>query len=192
MSAPSTTISPTARLGARTTDTLPLVCGVLIALNALYVLLVAFGNITDYTANQAFVQHVMAMDTTNFGAPAGTGLDPDVMWRANTDPLLQNAAYLSVIAWEAAAAVVLIVATTLWVRQRGTARTTARFTATAGLLMIVVLFFGGFIDLGGEWFQMWRSTTWNGLDPAFRNCVLALLTLVLLHLPAASRTQATS
>jgi predicted small integral membrane protein len=30
---------------------------------------------------------------------------------------------------------------------------------------------------------MWRSTAWNGLDPAFRNCVLALVTLVLLHLP---------
>jgi hypothetical protein len=44
----------------------------LIAMNGLYLLFVAFGNITDFPANQAFVQHVLAMDTTNFGAPAGT------------------------------------------------------------------------------------------------------------------------
>jgi predicted small integral membrane protein len=50
--------------------------------------------------------------------------------------------------------------------------------------MLVVLFFGGFIVIGGEWFQMWRSTAWNGLDPAFRNTVLALITLVLVNLPA--------
>jgi predicted small integral membrane protein len=35
----------------------------------------------------------------------------------------------------------------------------------------------------GEWYQMWRSTTWNGLDPAFRNTVIALVTL-LVHLPS--------
>ena len=152
----------------RAVGTLPVVCAVLVALNGLYVLLVAFGNITDYSANAAFVQHVLAMDTTNVGAPPGTGLDPRVMWRAITDPGLQTAAYLGVILWETATALVL---------------------TAAGLLMIVVLFFGGFIVVGGEWFQMWRSTAWNGLDTAFRNCVLALVTLVLLHLPPARRSE---
>ena len=51
--------------------------------------------------------------------------------------------------------------------------------------MIVLLFFGGFITVGGEWFNMWRSTSWNGLDPAFRNAVLAGITLVLIHVPVA-------
>jgi predicted small integral membrane protein len=50
--------------------------------------------------------------------------------------------------------------------------------------MIVLLFFAGFITLGGEWFSMWRSTAWNGLDPAFRNAMLASVTLVLLHTTA--------
>jgi predicted small integral membrane protein len=177
---PPTATVPTRRYAV---DTLQFVCLVLVALNGLYVLLVAFGNITDYPANQAFVQHVLAMDTTNFGAPPGTGLDPRVVWRAITDPGLQNAAYLAVIVWEAATAIVLTAAVVLWVRERGTARPTARTAATIGLLMILALFFGGFIVVGGEWFQMWRSTAWNGLDPAFRNSVLALATLVLLHLP---------
>ena len=180
-----TVSSPTGTLRTRRpgVDALPLVCAVLVALNGLYLLLVAFGNITDYPANQALVQHVLAMDTTNFGAPAGTGLDPRVMWRAVTDPGLQTAAYVGVIVWEVAAAVVLGVATVLWFRERRTAAPTARLASTVGLLMVLLLFFGGFIVVGGEWFQMWRSTAWNGLDPAFRNCVLALVTLVLLHLP---------
>jgi predicted small integral membrane protein len=167
----------------RAVGTLPVVCAVLVALNGLYVLLVAFGNITDYSANAAFVQHVLAMDTTNFGAPPGTGLDPRVMWRAITDPGLQTAAYLGVILWEAATALVLTTAVVLWVRERGTDHPRARSASTIGLLMVLLLFFGGFIVVGGEWFQMWCSTAWNGLDPAFRNSALALVTLVLLHLP---------
>ena len=62
--------------------------------------------------------------------------------------------------------------------------TVAFIRDTIGLLMLVTLFFGGFITIGGEWFQMWKSTQWNGLDPAFRNATLALVTLVLVHLPA--------
>lgn len=49
-----------------------------IAAIALHMTLAALGNITDYNTNWAFVQHVLAMDTT-FHAPA-------LMWRAVTDP----------------------------------------------------------------------------------------------------------
>lgn len=41
---------------------------------ALYIALVAFGNITDFGTNQQFVRHVLAMDTTF--------KDDDLMWRA--------------------------------------------------------------------------------------------------------------
>jgi hypothetical protein len=52
--------------------TLPVVSGVLVGLNALYMILGAFGNITDFDVNQRFMQHVLAMDTTNLGQPPGT------------------------------------------------------------------------------------------------------------------------
>jgi predicted small integral membrane protein len=42
---------------------------------------------------------------------------------------------------------------------------------------------GGFIAIGGEWFQMWKSTAWNGEDAALRNAALAFLTLLLVLLP---------
>ncbi len=168
----------------QTLATLPVVVLVLTACNALYIALVAFGNITDFDTNYAFVQHVLAMDTTNFGQEAGTGLDPDVMWRAIDVPWIWTVAYLGVIAWETLAAVVLIAACVCWIValvKRRSAYDTPRALSTIGLLMIVVLFFGGFITVGGEWFNMWRSQAWNGLDPAFRNAVLASITLVLIH-----------
>ena len=108
------------------------------------------------------------------------------MWRAITDPVVWNVAYIGLIIWESLAAIVLIGACVLWLRALITRGTfdSARIWSSIGLLMIIVLFFGGFITVGGEWFQMWRSTAWNGLDPAFRNSVLAAITLVLIHTTA--------
>lgn len=170
--------------GILSLGTLPVAAAVLVALNGLYLLIVAFGNITDFDTNQAFVQHVLSMDTTNFGQPAGTDLDPHVMWRAVTSPVLQNIAYGLLIAWETATALLLATAFVFWVRERGRGYRVARRLSTIGLLMLLLLFFGGFTVIGGEWFQMWTSTAWNGEEPAFRNSVLALLTLVLVHLPS--------
>ena len=49
--------------------------------------------------------------------------------------------------------------------------------------MTIVLFMGGFLGIGDEWFHMWRSSMWNGSEAAFRNAVLALLTLLVIHHP---------
>ena len=160
--------------------------GVLVGLNALFILLVAFGNITDFETNQAFVHHVLSMDTANFGAPVGQGLDSAVMWHAIGSSPLQNVAYVGIIAWELLAGVALAAATVWWFAGSVRRRTRARALATIGLTMIVVLFVGGFLAVGGEWFQMWRSSDWNGSEAAFRNSVVALFALLVIHLPAAT------
>ena len=164
--------------------TLPVVNGVLVGLNALYVMLVVIGNISDFHVNQEFVHHVLAMDTTSVGQPLGGSLDRDIMWRALPAIPVQTMVYVGIIVWELVAAAVLVCAEVLWIFERTTDKPTARGVSTVGLLLVVLLFFGGFIDIGGEWFQMWRSAANNGLDPAFRNVVLALLTLVLIHMPS--------
>jgi len=138
---------------------------------ALYIALVAFGNITDFGTNQAFVQHVLAMDTTF--------KDDDLMWRAITSKGLQNAAYVAIIAWETLAALVLIYGTWLWAR-RDYAR--ARSISTYGLLMLLLLFGAGFIAIGGEWFSMWQSKTWNGLEAATRVIVFTGVALLVVQL----------
>ncbi|MCZ9339109.1 DUF2165 domain-containing protein, partial [Streptomyces sp. TRM76130] len=102
---------------------LPLAATVLTGTVALYMALVAFGNITDFGTNQQFVRHVLAMDTTF--------KDDDLMWRAITTRWIQDAAYVVVIAWETVAALVLVHGTWLWARrdhERG------RRVSTYGLL----------------------------------------------------------
>ncbi|MER6221026.1 DUF2165 domain-containing protein [Streptomyces sp. 900105755] len=150
---------------------LPLAAAVLTGTVALYIALVAFGNITDFGTNQAFVQHVLAMDTTF--------KDDDLMWRAITNKGLENTAYVLIIVWETLAALVLIAGTWLWAR-RDNVR--ARRVSTYGLLMLVLLFGAGFIGIGGEWFSMWQSKTWNGLDAATRVLVLTGLALIVVQL----------
>ena len=78
------------------------------------------------------------------------------------------------------AALVLIYGTWLWAR-RDKAR--ARSVSTYGLLMLLLLFGAGFIAIGGEWFSMWQSKTWNGLEAATRVIVFTGFVLVVNHLP---------
>ncbi|PBC86333.1 MULTISPECIES: DUF2165 domain-containing protein [unclassified Streptomyces] len=161
----------------------PLAAAVLTGTVALYISLVAFGNITDFGTNRDFVRHVLAMDTTF--------KDPDLMWRAVSSQVLQDAAYVAIIAWETVTAVVLLAATALWVvgaRRGSIAR--ARRLSTAGLLMMVLLFGVGFLAIGGEWFSMWQSKQWNGLEAATRNLTVAGIALVVVHLPGAAGKQA--
>jgi predicted small integral membrane protein len=44
-----------------------------------------------------------------------------------------------------------------------------------------MLWFLGFEVVGGEWFAMWQSATWNGLAAAERILSFLVLTLILLH-----------
>lgn len=101
------------------------------------------------------------------------------MWRPITDPAWQIAAYIGAIVWETVTGLVL--ATAVMERLRGHRPERGRWLSTLGLVMVLALFLVGFV-VGGGWFQMWRSTAWNGLEPASRNTVFALFTLVLLHI----------
>ncbi|WP_328382599.1 DUF2165 domain-containing protein [Streptomyces sp. NBC_00400] len=160
----------------------PLAAAVLTGTVALYITLVAFGNITDFGTNRDFVRHVLAMDTTF--------KDPDLMWRALTSQAVQDTAYLAIISWETVTAVVLLAATALWfigARRGSIAR--ARQLSTVGLLMMVLLFGVGFLAIGGEWFSMWQSKQWNGLEAATRNLTVAGIALVVVHLPGAAGKQ---
>ncbi len=142
---------------------------------ALWLALVAFGNITDYASNLVFVQHVLAMDS----------IFPDagIHYRAIHSPLLQHAAYVLIIATETLAAISC--GWGAWHMWRARRSPAARFSrskrlAVTGLGIGVLLWLGGFMAIGGEWFGMWMSTRWNGLASAFRFVVVLLLALIFL------------
>ncbi|MFF7238220.1 DUF2165 domain-containing protein [Streptomyces collinus] len=172
----TTPTTATTSTGRTSNTALPLAAGVLTGILGLYIALVALGNITDFGTNQQFVRHVLAMDTTF--------KDDHLMWRAVTSTALEDTAYVAIIVWETVAALVLVWGTWLWAR-RDFAR--ARRFSTYGLLMLVLLFGAGFIAIGGEWFAMWQSKTWNGLDAATRVFLLSGVALIVNQLPGGQR-----
>lgn len=163
-----------ARLGTLRTAVI-----VLTAITALYYLLVAFGNVTDYRTNFDFVDNVFDMGTT-FD-------DEHLMWRRIRNNGLVSIAYIGVIIWESLIALVLLCALFKWLR--GNDRMGRRLS-TLGWTMGLILFGGLFITVGGEWFAMWQSSKWNGLEPAFRNFVIAGIGIILANM--ASHDQMTS
>ena len=183
-SSASSAPAPAGLAGVARWGRLPVVLAVLTALSAVYYLLVAFGNITDYSSNEPFVRAVVGM-SDGF---TGKGItDPDLTWRRISEPWVQTGIYWLIIAWEVATGLVLAWATVAWVRalrSRGS-YTVPRGLSTLGWLMGVLLFFGGFLTVGGEWWAMWQNSTFNGQEPAFRNSVLALAGILLAQLPSA-------
>jgi predicted small integral membrane protein len=145
---------------------------------ALFALLVAFDNLTDYNTNYAFVRHVLSMDTTF----PGNGL----LYRRIASPALWQAGYALIIAGEALTGIVLAVATIALARHvRSDAvrfNHAKRFTIIGAALGFLVWFFG-FMIVGGEWFSMWQSPIWNGQQPAFRFYMTILAVLIFVNQP---------
>lgn len=149
---------------------------VFVAVVALFFSVIAYGNITDYDSNWQFVQHVLSMDTI---FPNST-----LKWRAITDPNLQTAGYWGIIGWEALTALVLwigVIRPLAALSGPGFGR--AKGIAAAGLTMGFLLFGLGFVVVGGEWFAMWQSETWNGQQKAFEFISMIGLALIVLLLP---------
>lgn len=140
---------------------------------ALYALLVAFGNITDYGSNFAFVQHVLSMDTTFPGNR--------LMYRAIAAPALHRAAYWAIIAGEGLTGLILAhAALRLWRLRKASAAdfNAGKSSVALGAAMAFLVWFVGFLMIGGEWFAMWQSPNWNGQESAFRFVACFLLVTV--------------
>jgi predicted small integral membrane protein len=152
----------------------------LVAAIALFALLVAFDNVTDYGTNLAFVQHVFMMDTV-FPNSA-------IKYRAIDQPWLQHLGYGLIILAEAATGILCAWgALRLWQRRALSARdfNRAKAPAIAGLTLGFLLWQVGFMTVGGEWFGMWMSSQWNGIESAFRFFITILAVLIYLVLPDA-------
>jgi predicted small integral membrane protein len=149
---------------------------------AFFFSLVAYGNLTDYGSNWQFVQHVLSMDTTFPGS--------SLHWRAITDPAIQAAAYWLIIATEVLAAALLWAgAIGLFAARRRPDFDQAKAVAIAGLSLGLLLYAVGFVAVGGEWFAMWQSQTWNGQQKAFEFIGMIGIVLVVVMLPDSASRQ---
>jgi predicted small integral membrane protein len=142
-----------------------------------YVALVAFGNLTDYWTNFAFVTQVLDMDAV----PAASS----IRWRAVTSPVLHHAGYILIIATEIATAALCAlgaIAMTRRLRAEAPLFQGAKSKAVAGLTLGFLLYEGGFVAVGGEWFGMWQARDLDAVQSAFRVLMTMLGALIFVSL----------
>ena len=144
---------------------------------ALMAILIVIGNTTDYYSNYYFVEHVMKMDTI-FS-------DSHLHYRSIRQPFLFHAGYITIILLEAAMALCCSKASIAMYQSRKKSADifhSSKKFAVAGLAIGILIWFTGFEVIGGEWFAMWQSNSWNGLGSADRILTFLVLTIILLHL----------
>ena len=150
---------------------------ILIAAIAIMATLIVIGNTTDYYTNYIFVEHVMKMDSV---FPTS-----HIHYRSINHPFVFHAGYIFIIAMELLMAVCCIKGS--WLLFKNVRSDSLKFNAcknwsVAGILIGIIIWFLGFEVVGGEWFAMWQSPTWNGLASAERIVSFLSVVLILLHI----------
>jgi predicted small integral membrane protein len=143
---------------------LPRIVKILLTASAgVLIVLVGLNNIMDYRTNFEVVRHILSMDTIPKDSP--------LIWRAMTSPALHHMTYWFIILAELIAGGLCLHGALRMkraLRAGGRSFTIAKETAILGLALGFSLYFLGFMAIGGEWFQMWRSEGFNMQEPAFR------------------------
>jgi predicted small integral membrane protein len=145
---------------------------------AIFYSFVVFNNVTDYNSNYQFERHVMMMDSTFPGN--------HLMWRAINTPLWHTAFYVSIIAWETLTMILCWWGGLLMVRAlRGTvsAFNHAKRVSLVALALSLTMWLVVFLSVGGEWFLMWQSKSWNGQEAAFRMFTVVGIVLLVVAQP---------
>jgi predicted small integral membrane protein len=129
-----------------------------IASVALFFSFIVFNNLTDFPTNHWCVSQVLSMEGIR---------SVDVKWRAIHQPQIQIAAYLLIIIIEACIALLCWIS--IWMALRDTKTAPQKFLsgkpfALLGLTSAFMLFFVGFVVIGGEWFYMWQHPILNNLQ----------------------------
>ena len=158
--------------------TLRIVKCLLVFAVAIFYSLAVFNNITDYDSNYQFVRHVMMMDST---FPGNRG-----MWRAINAPQWHTFFYLWIIAWEAVTMILCWWGGVRMLRRlRGSAPAfhLAKRLSLIALALSLLLWVVAFLAVGGEWFLMWQSKSWNGQEAAFRMFAVAGIVLLIVAQP---------
>jgi predicted small integral membrane protein len=149
----------------------------LVAGVGLYFTFVVIDNIIYYECNFEAVQHVLSMDTVFKDNP--------LKWRAINNPFMQNLLYCVIISWELSAAILCWIGVTVLVknfRKTNELFSEAKKWAILGIGTGMALWLFVFITVGGEWFQMWQSQSYNGQNiGSFLFCIDALIMLLLIQ-----------
>lgn len=150
----------------------------LVLATAIFATLVSLNNIVDYNTNFEFVRHVLMMDTTF----PGNGL----LHRAVNSTAVHHTGYVLIISLEIIVALLCWLGGLAMLRWRNESTKIfqqSKHFAIIGLTIGFLLWQVGFMTIGGEWFGMWMSHAWNGIESAFRFFSMILLVLMYVSLP---------
>ncbi|GAA4414047.1 DUF2165 family protein [Nibrella viscosa] len=139
----------------------------------LYLSLVCLNNVVDYPSNFEFVRMVTQMTDTFSLERNG--------WRAIHHEGIQYALFILIIGGEFSSALLIFTGVFRMIRRfRAPANEfrQAKQAVTMGLALGVLLWFTVFIAVGGEWFLMWQSKTWNAQNTGFQLTACFLLFLL--------------
>jgi predicted small integral membrane protein len=138
-----------------------------------YISLVCFNNVFDYNSNFPFVRMVANMEDTFSKERNG--------WRAINSVSWHHILFILIVIWE------LSIAFLVWLgffrmisklRLSAIEFKQAKKYTSLGMALGVLLWFTAFITIGGEWFLMWQSKTWNAQSTAFFLTCCFLLFLI--------------
>jgi predicted small integral membrane protein len=149
---------------------------VMLASLALFAFVVTFDNLADYNTNFEFVRHVLSMDT----------IFPDstLLYQRVASPALWNFAYWLIILGEGVTSLSLGIAAVALLRElrsEGARLNRSKRLVFIGATIGFLVWFFGFMVIGGEWFQMWQSHAWNGQESAFRFYLTILAVLIFVN-----------
>ena len=143
--------------------------------SGLLTLIIAFSNLTDYSTNFEFVKHVLSMDSIFENST--------VKYRSITNNTIHHLSYLFIIMLEITMAYFFITSAVqmyLQIKNSKEQFNLAKKNAYIGVSLGILLWFIGFTVIGGEWFSMWQSNDWNGLEEANRIVSFFMLTYLAL------------
>lgn len=142
-----------------------------------YLFMVVANNLEDYSSNFIYVRSVLSM--------TGAQNSPSLLYRSIQIPWIHHAFLVSIILWESTACIVCAMGCYhLFIHRKHSSTTfnQAKKYGIVGLTIGISLWFFAFFVVGGEFFLMWKSARYNGLDAASRVCNLLGISLIYLTL----------
>ncbi len=155
----------------------PIKIGMITAL-AFFFTLIAINNCIAPEFNQPYVKHVLAMDTIPN--------NPVVDHRAIKNSHLQKIIFYLITSSQILAGVCCWIGSIQLLRHLYAPQESfnqAKSIALFGLFIGFCLYLIGFITIGGEWFFMWQSPSWNGQNTAGLFLNFILLTMIFVAMP---------
>lgn len=133
------------------------------------------GNIFAYDVNFDYIKHIMSMDDIP--------KHPFLSWRAVYNPFYFHICYISIIAIEGIASLLLLIG--VYHIINNLKKDPLEFSKSIqwsqiGLLLSLVLYSLLFFMVGGEWYSSWQSSHWNAKSASMPFIMLLGITFLII------------